>query len=280
MCDISDKFDEYVDEIVSCRGLVGSCDYESFEAGWQAARSQGDAEPVRDRVRDALAESLGDAMDCTRVWEAWSVGTMGPEDFVVITEDDERLEELVDAAMSALSGVNCKSCGDFGSDCDVCGHSNYAAPSPEVLAETLANDLFEVGREPDREVYRIQFMAGDMYEEKGCGGLNKKALTRWLTGRLSKLLSTNATPPRPEWVKCSEMDDDLRWILGRPNFACSGIAQHLRKQGQEVKCKAEDEQAAAIHWMLKLYVEHGPEWRKEASALLRECPNPPEQGGE
>lgn len=59
-------------------------------------------EPL-EAVRDALAGALGEAYDCTRVWEAWSYGTMGPDDFVEIACDDERLNEISVAILSALS---------------------------------------------------------------------------------------------------------------------------------------------------------------------------------
>jgi hypothetical protein len=52
-------------------------------------------------VRDALAETLGDAYDCTRVWSAWGVGTMSQDDFVPVAEDDDRLHELTIAALDA-----------------------------------------------------------------------------------------------------------------------------------------------------------------------------------
>ena len=55
-------------------------------------------------VRDALAETLGDACDCTRVWSAWGVGTMSQDDFVLVAGDDDRLHELTIAALDA-SGV-------------------------------------------------------------------------------------------------------------------------------------------------------------------------------
>lgn len=53
---------------------------------------------TKDQMRDAIAVVLGDAMDCTRVWEAWSVGTMSQDDFSVITDDEDRLMEIVDVA--------------------------------------------------------------------------------------------------------------------------------------------------------------------------------------
>ena len=55
-------------------------------------------------------------------------------------------------------------------------------------------------------------------------------------------------------------DDQIRWILGRPNFAVAYIARILREAGVPCKTNAEDEQAAAIYWMLSMYVKHGEEW--------------------
>ena len=53
------------------------------------------------------------------------------------------------------------------------------------------------------------------------------------------------------------LDDDLRWILSRPNFWCIGPAAVLRADGKEIKTRAEDEQASVIHWLLNLYITHG-----------------------
>ncbi len=61
------------------------------------------ADPMREAVRDAIAEALGDAYDCTRVWNAWSYGTMGPDDFSLVREDSDRLNEIADAALQAMA---------------------------------------------------------------------------------------------------------------------------------------------------------------------------------
>lgn len=54
---------------------------------------------IQDLATQAVAEALGDsAFDCTRVWEAWSYGTMGPNDF---TEVHERADEIAAAALAA-----------------------------------------------------------------------------------------------------------------------------------------------------------------------------------
>lgn len=64
------------------------------------------------------------------------------------------------------------------------------------------------------------------------------------------------------------LDDDLRYILGRPNFWCNSLANALRAMGQEIARKAEEEQAAVIHWLLKAYFEHGPGWREAVEKML------------
>lgn len=56
----------------------------------------------RERVRDVLAGALGDSYDCTRTWSAWGIGTMGPHDFSLIANSDDRLYEIADAVLAAL----------------------------------------------------------------------------------------------------------------------------------------------------------------------------------
>ena len=56
---------------------------------------------IPDSVTDAVAEALGEALDCTRVWEAWSYGTMGPDDFSTVAEDGGRVAEIALAAIRA-----------------------------------------------------------------------------------------------------------------------------------------------------------------------------------
>lgn len=65
------------------------------------------------------------------------------------------------------------------------------------------------------------------------------------------------------------LDDETRFILGRPNFTLAGIAARLRTLGHSIAFKAEDQQAAVIHWMLGIYFEHGQDWRTKADEVLR-----------
>lgn len=61
---------------------------------------------ARASIRDAVTDSLGEAYDCTRVWSAWGEGTMDQDDFTLVSEDPERVEEIVDAVLEALTKDN------------------------------------------------------------------------------------------------------------------------------------------------------------------------------
>lgn len=55
-------------------------------------------------LREALLQALSSELscgvyDCTRVWEAWSVGTMDQDDFTPISE---RLDDIVDSVANAI----------------------------------------------------------------------------------------------------------------------------------------------------------------------------------
>ncbi|KVO11764.1 hypothetical protein WJ73_19660 [Burkholderia ubonensis] len=67
-----------------------------------------------------------------------------------------------------------------------------------------------------------------------------------------------------------EMSPALRDVLGRPNFWCGPIAHEMRAAGTDIKTKAEDEQAHVLHWLVKLVLDHGDNWQKQAAAELRD----------
>ena len=81
----------------------------------------------------------------------------------------------------------------------------------------------------------------------------------------SHSIDASAEPCAPE------LTDDLREILGRPNFTCHFIAKALRVMGHSIAHKSEDEQAVVIHWLLGIYLKHGPDWRQRAAAELEEA---------
>jgi hypothetical protein len=68
----------------------------------------------RDAVIAAVTEALGDAYDCQRVWDAWSVGTMGQDDFALVAEDSDRVAEIADAAIDAMRPATPPAPGEVG----------------------------------------------------------------------------------------------------------------------------------------------------------------------
>jgi len=66
-----------------------------------------------------------------------------------------------------------------------------------------------------------------------------------------------------------ELNNELRYILGTMCFTCIPTVQALRQMGHIIKNRAEDEQAATIHWMLGHYLRDGDNWRTSAVAELK-----------
>lgn len=62
------------------------------------------------------------------------------------------------------------------------------------------------------------------------------------------------------------LDDDLRYILGRPNFAVGTLAHEYRNDGAPIPHKAEDEQAFVIYRMLGFYLKSPATWRADFEA--------------
>lgn len=60
------------------------------------------------------------------------------------------------------------------------------------------------------------------------------------------------------------LTSELKKILGLMAFQCYTFAQALRMGGYDVPRKAEEEQAAVLHWMLTHYLIHGDNWRAHA----------------
>lgn len=61
------------------------------------------AADVRARVLDAVADNLRGLYYCNRVWSAWSVGTMGEDDFSPAEEDDDVIANITNAVMATLA---------------------------------------------------------------------------------------------------------------------------------------------------------------------------------
>jgi len=57
----------------------------------------------RESIRDAVADSMTGLYHCGRVWSAWGVGTMSEDDFSPAGEDEEILDNITDAVISAIA---------------------------------------------------------------------------------------------------------------------------------------------------------------------------------
>lgn len=77
---------------------------EGEESSGAAARDQALPDEVREQVRDAVARALTGVYYCSRVWSAWSYGTMSEDDFAPAAEDDNVLDNIVDSAIRAMKG--------------------------------------------------------------------------------------------------------------------------------------------------------------------------------
>ena len=56
----------------------------------------------RDALIDAIAQGLRGTWHCTRVWEAWHIGTMSQDDFEPVDES-ETPTEIADAVLALLA---------------------------------------------------------------------------------------------------------------------------------------------------------------------------------
>lgn len=85
----------------------------------------------------------------------------------------------------------------------------------------------------------------------------------------SRRMASHIAELEARTVKLPLLNDDLVAILGRPCFTCAHLAELMRKSGDDIRRKAEHEQAAVIYWFLGLYLEHGDKWEAVAKAEIQ-----------
>jgi len=96
---------EYVkwsDHLARLQGLLkahGDAALQEIDRLLEAEKSRKEMDKAA--IIEAIREALGSAYDCTRVWSAWGCNTMGPDDFSLVAEDDDRVEEIADAVLKA-----------------------------------------------------------------------------------------------------------------------------------------------------------------------------------
>lgn len=88
-----------------------------------------------------------------------------------------------------------------------------------------------------------------------------------------------AQPCAGDGLREIPLNDAVRDILGRPCFTLIGLANSLRAIGHSINHRAEDEQAACLHWMLNLYLQHGNEWMKAGNEALTAAQAQAQGGG-
>ncbi|WP_421405503.1 hypothetical protein [Agrobacterium fabrum] len=84
---------------------------------------------------------------------------------------------------------------------------------------------------------------------------------------LRKLEPEQATPlPYP-----NELTGDLKTVLSKMLWETGPIAEFLRAGGEKIPNRAEDEQAHVLHWLIKILLKHGDDYRTAAVEHLRKC---------
>lgn len=77
-------------------------DFDKRTGVYATQPPQAEAPSEREALIDLITRHLSGTYHCTRVWEAWRVGTMGEEDFGPVDESDTPAE-LADAILAALA---------------------------------------------------------------------------------------------------------------------------------------------------------------------------------
>lgn len=60
----------------------------------------------------------------------------------------------------------------------------------------------------------------------------------------------------------------LKDVLGLPNYKLHPIWMSLREVGVVINQRYEDEQAAALHFLIPIALEHGDDWQPHAADRL------------
>ena len=68
----------------------------------------------------------------------------------------------------------------------------------------------------------------------------------------------------------AELTPPVRHVLSLMLWQTLPIANALRATGRHINRKTEDEQAAALHWLLGIALEHGQNWEQAAARALHQ----------
>lgn len=131
-------------------------------------------------------------------------------------------------------------------------------PTAEMI-EALAASFWPADWEAGKRLQRL----------RGTKVVFPKTEIEMAVGKYERMLAAApAQPAAQDQCELPPLGESMRSILGRPNFACAGIAHQLRAMGHAIPHKAEEEQAAVIYWLLGLFLKHGEDWASHANAAL------------
>lgn len=149
------------------------------------------------------------------------------------------------------------------------GREEYQSVSGSLAAlQRFAEAYYEPAGDTAKVVERLLNRAALQFEDDDADVMREAArmLQRHHYVQLAREAKAQAAiAPFPE-----ELTDDLREVLGWPNFRCAPVAHLMRAAGAEIEPKAEDEQAVVLHWFVKLVLKHGSEWWNVARNELTE----------
>ncbi|PWE13034.1 hypothetical protein [Alcaligenes faecalis] len=165
------------------------------------------------------------------------------------TEERQKVDLTYEQEIQAIRDQKCWGCADT----DTNQIHVWAAPDVDraLLIHMLAHEIGHLTGEPHPD---------DIQEELRAETFGKvAALAYHMLPSSQGTHQVNALP---------SLNDDLIAILGRPNFLCAQLADILRSGGQEIAKRAENEQAAVIHFLLGHYLADPAQWAEKANAAI------------
>lgn len=167
-------------------------------------------------------------------------------------------------ALQTSVGSGCHECGGLGA---VWWHmSEQDIADYEKICEDVDTEVRITTR-----VARLEFaLRGLSKAYAACNGEDHPAYEdaqRALADALSAQVKDVASSGGMEFPEA--LTDDLRDVLSTMIWTSGQIAACLRAGGDQIKTRAEDEQAHVLHWLISLALKHGPEWRAKASERIK-----------
>jgi len=171
---------------------------------WQASRQALECEAVDvERIADTVRDNLGDIFACTRVWEAWQVGTMTQDDFTP-ADETELADEIATAVAEIYTYPASAATLQFGN-----GNLVVVDGSFDDVPAVFISPAIDLGNAPGTALSgkdaerRTDMLYGDetvlLFKTAEHASVVAGALIRGKTASADK-----QTVSVPEWIKCSD----------------------------------------------------------------------------